>query len=89
MNYAIVNPETGIVENIIVCDSDEVAAEFGALPSYDGCAIGERYDPPPVYTEIEQAQQDITDLQLSDLEQGQAMTDLDLRVTELEEQNNA
>ena len=46
MNYCIVNPD-GIIENIIVCESDEVAAQFGAVASYDGAAIGESYTPPP------------------------------------------
>ena len=46
MNCCIVNPD-GIIENIIVCESDEVAAQFGAVASYDGAAIGEAYSPPP------------------------------------------
>lgn len=46
MNYCIVNPD-GIIENIIVCENDEVAAQFGAVASYDGAAIGEAYSPPP------------------------------------------
>lgn len=47
MNYCIVNPD-GIIKNIIVCESDEVAAQFGAVASYDGAAIGEAYSPPPL-----------------------------------------
>ena len=46
MNYCIVNSD-GIIENIIVCESDQVAAQFGAVASYDGAAIGEAYSPPP------------------------------------------
>lgn len=46
MNYCIVNSD-GIIENIIVCESDEVAAQFGAVASYDGATIGEAYSPPP------------------------------------------
>ena len=46
MNYCIVNAD-GIIENIIVCESDEVAAQFGAAASYDGADIGEAYNPPP------------------------------------------
>lgn len=45
MNYCIV--ENGIIENVIVCESDEIAARFGAVTSYDGAAIGEKYSPPP------------------------------------------
>ena len=46
MNYCIVNDQN-VIENIIVCESDEVAARFGAVASYDGAAIGEAYSPPP------------------------------------------
>jgi Carbohydrate binding domain. len=46
MNYCIMNAD-GIIENIIVCESDEVSAQFGAVASYDGAAIGEAYSPPP------------------------------------------
>ena len=46
MNYCIINSDN-IIENIIVCESDEVAAQFGAVASYDGAAIGAAYSPPP------------------------------------------
>ena len=46
MNYCIINSDN-IIENIIVCESDEVAAQFGALPAYEGATIGESYSPPP------------------------------------------
>ena len=46
MNYCIVNAD-GIIENIIVCESDEVAAQFGTVAAYDGATIGEAYNPPP------------------------------------------
>lgn len=45
MNYCIVNDEN-IVTNIIVSDSS-FAETIGALPAYDGAAIGEAYNPPP------------------------------------------
>ena len=45
MNYCIVN-DKNIVTNIIVSDS-AFAEIIGALPSYDGAAIGEAYSPPP------------------------------------------
>ena len=44
MDYCIVNAD-GIIENIIVAD-EPFAAEIGALPSYDGAAIGGAYAPP-------------------------------------------
>ena len=45
MKYIIINDN--IITNIIVCASDEAAAQFGAVPSYDGARIGDPYDPPP------------------------------------------
>lgn len=65
MNYLIVNNE--IIENIIVCASDEIATQFGAVPIYDGARIGDPYDPPsepdPEPTEIEQLRAQVADLQ--------------------------
>lgn len=46
MEYCIVGSDNVIV-NIIVCDSDNVANDMGAVPSYDGATIGEAYSPPP------------------------------------------
>ena len=46
MDYCIVNSDS-IIENIIVCESDAVAAQFEAVASYDGAAIGGKYSPPP------------------------------------------
>lgn len=45
MDYLIITDN--IITNIIVCASDEVAAQFGAVPSYDGARIGDPYAPPP------------------------------------------
>lgn len=45
MDYLIITDN--IITNIIVCASDEVAAQFGAVPGYDGARIGDPYDPPP------------------------------------------
>ena len=42
MKYAMV--EDGIVTNIIVAVAD-VALELGAMDFYDGCSMGEPYDP--------------------------------------------
>lgn len=66
MDYCILSEEN-MIENIIVCDSDEIAAQFGAVPSYDGARIGEPYDPPPAPepepTEVEQLRAQVADLQ--------------------------
>ena len=43
--YLIV--ENGIIKNVIICDSDEIAEYFGAVPSYSGARIGDAYSPPP------------------------------------------
>ena len=45
MNYCVINNEN-IVTNIIVSDS-AFAEMIGALPTYDGAAIGKAYSPPP------------------------------------------
>ena len=44
MEYCIV--EDGVIVNMIVAEED-FAAEIGALPGYDGAAIGGSYSPPP------------------------------------------
>lgn len=44
MNYLIV--ENGIIANIIVCENDEIAAKFNAIPYYEGASIGAEYAPP-------------------------------------------
>lgn len=65
MNYCILNDN--IITNIIVCASDEIAAQFGAVPSYDGAWIGDTYAPPPPPepepTETEQLRAQVADLQ--------------------------
>ncbi len=59
MDYCILSAENTI-EDIIVCDSDIMAQEFGAVPSYDGARIGEAYNPPgPAPTEAEQLRADV------------------------------
>ena len=36
-----------IITNIIVCSDNATAAQFGAVPSYEGARIGDTYAPPP------------------------------------------
>jgi hypothetical protein len=45
MNWLIV--ENGVIDNIIIAEAD-VAETLGALPFYDGAAIGDEYAPPPL-----------------------------------------
>ena len=45
MNYCILD-SSKIIVNMIVCESDEIATEFGAVSSYDGAKIGDQYSPP-------------------------------------------
>ena len=65
MDYLLITDN--IITNIIVCASDEIAAQFGAVPSYDGARIGDPYNPPPAPdpepTEIEQLRARVADLQ--------------------------
>lgn len=65
--------------------SEEFAKSYCEKNGYTYKAIIPEKKPRP-YTDMELAQQDITDLQLSDIAQGQAMTDLELMV--LEAQNH-
>lgn len=44
MNYLIV--ADNIITNIIVCADDQTAADFGAVPWYEGARIGDTYSPP-------------------------------------------
>lgn len=44
MEYCIV--EDGVIANMIVAEAD-FAAEIGALPAYEGAAMGGAYTPPP------------------------------------------
>lgn len=46
MNYCIV--ENGVIVNMIICENDAIAKEFGAAASYEGACIGDTYNPPPV-----------------------------------------
>lgn len=50
MNYLIV--ENDIITNIIVCDNDDTAAKFGAIPSYEGASIGSKYKTEPTTEEL-------------------------------------
>nr|DAF18979.1 MAG TPA: signaling protein [Caudoviricetes sp.] len=44
MEYCIV--ENGVIVNMIVAEAD-FAEEIGALPAYEGAAMGGAYTPPP------------------------------------------
>ena len=68
MNYCILDSEK-IIVNIIVCESDKIAAEFGALPSYDGAKIGEKYTPPIPISKMDrlEAQMTYTDMMTNTL----------------------
>lgn len=54
MEYCILNAEN-VIENIIVAEAD-FAESIGAVLSYDGAAIGSKYDPPeePVEETLEE-----------------------------------
>ena len=44
MNYLII--ENNVITNIIDCPNEEIAAKFGAVASYNGAKIGDKYLPP-------------------------------------------
>lgn len=45
MIYCILD-DNNIIVNTITCDSDESAKAFNAVPAYEGCGIGDKYNPP-------------------------------------------
>lgn len=59
MAYCILDSSKSII-NIVVCESDEIAAEFGALPSYDGAKIGEKYNPPIPISKMDRLEAQMT-----------------------------
>lgn len=52
MEYCVV--QSGLIVNMIVCENAQLAAQFGAVPSYEGARIGSKYTPPkePTVEEI-------------------------------------
>ena len=44
MKYCVV--KDGVISNIIVCETDAIASEFEAFPSYESATIGDVYSPP-------------------------------------------
>lgn len=71
MDYLLI--ENGVIVNIIICEDDETVALFGAVPSYDGAAIGEAYNPPapdPTWNEDVDAMLVDHELRLSMVELG-------------------
>lgn len=61
MNYCIVNSETELIENIIICEDPSVFADlFDIRPSYPGAFIGDKYElPSEKPTEIEILRQQV------------------------------
>lgn len=51
-NYYMINPETNIIENVVVA-TPSVAKEMNLYPVYDGAWIGDLYNPPKVEEPIE------------------------------------
>lgn len=43
MEYLVV--EDGVIVNIVVCESDSIAAQFCMVPCYESAKIGDRYSP--------------------------------------------
>ena len=55
-NYCIVTKDTQIIKNIIVCENEEIAKRFEAVPSYADARIGGKYDYVPEPTEKDKLQ---------------------------------
>lgn len=50
-NYYMINPETNIIENVVVATLS-VAKEMNLYPVYDGAWIGDEYNPPKVEVSV-------------------------------------
>ena len=85
MDYCIVNAEN-IIENIIVCEDDSAAEEFGAVPSYDGARIGAAYEPPDPEPEPAPEPEPTADERISALEAENHL--LNQQVASLTDQND-
>ena len=68
MRYAIVD-ENGMITNIIICESDEIAAQFGAIPVCEDLGPGDEYaapipepvaEPVPEATQLDRIEAQIT-----------------------------
>jgi hypothetical protein len=60
MNFCVVNPD-GIIENVIVCEDEATAKEFGAVPGYEDARIGDIYiAPPPQPTAMDRLEAQVT-----------------------------
>lgn len=70
MDYLLITD--GVITNIIVCADDQTAAQFGAVPWYEGARIGDAYSPPPE-PEPEPTETDLLKQQIADL-QNQILT---------------
>ena len=84
MDYCIVNAD-GIIENIIVAD-ESFSAEIGALPGYEGAAIGEAYAPPEPEPEPAPEPEPTADERISALEAENHL--LNQQVAALTDQND-
>lgn len=62
MNYCIVD-ENGIINNIIICENDDIAKELGAVSSYPSASIGSKYDPYNYYT-LEELKKKVNDQEI-------------------------
>lgn len=66
MRYAIVDENSNIT-NIIICESDEIAAQFGAIPVCEDLGPGDEYaapipepEPVPEATQLDRIEAQIT-----------------------------
>jgi hypothetical protein len=67
MKYCVV--KDGVISNIIICETDKIASEFGALPSYESAVIGDVYSPPELPEPPQPEPTPSTDERIATLEQ--------------------
>jgi hypothetical protein len=83
MRYAILDGQ--IIANVIECDEQNASLFDAHYLGESTLGIGDTYPStdipiPREPTELELTQQDITDLQLSDIERGQEITEIQLQL---------
>lgn len=59
MIYCILD-DNKIIVNMIVCNPDESAKAFNAVPAYEGCGIGDTYNPPTPISKEDRLEAQVT-----------------------------
>ena len=72
--------ENGVIANIIVCDNEETAGEFGAVPFYESARIGDEYDPTGIKSLNKRMEERITEQEAKQLRTDTALAELSILI---------